>query len=240
VELLERPAYVGRIDVDAEIVFKPLQSVTRRPVSTSRVGSMPGTGGPTGASRAARAAATSCSRMRPASRSADLPTFAMTSWGRSHTTTLLVRWRTTGSRDTNPKSAATRDAADTSTRPRQAGYDVHISRRAHSVPTKTLTERRSSPSDRAQSEDARGRRIPKVRKESLAARAWEREYRPAADPAVYERDVLPRMRAMSTRSLVAITGLSKYYLWKLRRGQGRLHPRFWESIRLAGDAADAP
>jgi hypothetical protein len=49
------------------------------PVSTSRVGSIPGTGGPTGPPRAASAAATSCSRMRPASLSVDLPTFAMIS-----------------------------------------------------------------------------------------------------------------------------------------------------------------
>ena len=104
---------------------------------------------------------------------------------------------------------------------------------------RTLAEMRSTPSDPAQSEGARKRRIEKARKESLAARAWEREHGPVSDPSAYERDILPRMRAMSTRRLVAVTGLSEYYLWKLKKGQGRLHPRFWNAVVTTCDAQKA-
>jgi hypothetical protein len=95
----------------------------------------------------------------------------------------------------------------------------------------TLSSMRSSPDDPAQSVEARRKRSEKAREMSRAARAWELEHGPVADPAVYEREILPKIRAMSVRRLVAITGLSDYYLWKIRKGEGRLHPRFWESIR---------
>lgn len=40
---------------------------------------------------------------------------------------------------------------------------------------------------------------------------------------------------MSVRRLVSLTGLSEYYLWRIRKGEGRLHPRFWASIRGVGE-----
>jgi hypothetical protein len=101
---------------------------------------------------------------------------------------------------------------------------------------RTLTEMGSSADDPAQSNAARKRRVEKARQESLA---WEREHGPVSDPSAYERDILPRMRAMSTRRLVAVTGLSEYYLWKLKKGQGRLHPRFWNAVVTTCDARKA-
>ena len=65
---------------------------------------------------------------------------------------------------------------------------------------------------------------------SLAARAWEREHGSVEDPTIYEREILPKMQAMSIRRLVALTGLSDYYLWQVREGEKRLHARFWERI----------
>ena len=97
----------------------------------------------------------------------------------------------------------------------------------------TLSAMRSSTQDPAQSDEARRKRIEKARAMSRAARAWEREHGPVADPAVYEREILPRIRATSVRRLVALTGLSEYYLWKIRKGEGRLHARFWDRIEVA-------
>jgi hypothetical protein len=84
----------------------------------------------------------------------------------------------------------------------------------------------------AQSEQARRRRIEKAREMGLAARAWEREHGPVADPAVYEREILPRSGRF------AFGGSSpspdyEYYLWGIRKGQGRLHARFWDLIASA-------
>lgn len=92
---------------------------------------------------------------------------------------------------------------------------------------------RVSPHDPAQSEEARRKRIAKAREMSSTARAWEREHGPVAGPSVYEREILPKIQAMSVRRLVSLTGLSEYYLWKIRKGEGRLHARFWERIEAA-------
>jgi hypothetical protein len=96
-----------------------------------------------------------------------------------------------------------------------------------------LSAMRTSPQDPAQSDEARRKRIDKARRMSLAARAWEREHGPVEDPTVYDRDILPRIQAMSVRRLVALTGLSEYYVWKVRNGDGRLHARFWDRIIAA-------
>jgi hypothetical protein len=68
---------------------------------------------------------------------------------------------------------------------------------------------------------------------SLAARAWEREHGSVEDPTIYEREILPKMQAMSIRRLVALTGLSDYYLWQVRKGEKRVHARFWDRIASA-------
>ena len=40
----------------------------------------------------------------------------------------------------------------------------------------------------------------------------KREHGAVHDPTVYERDILPKIQGMSVRRLVALTGLSEYYL----------------------------
>jgi uncharacterized Zn finger protein (UPF0148 family) len=97
----------------------------------------------------------------------------------------------------------------------------------------TLSAMRSSPADPAQSDKARRKRMEKAREMSLSARAWEREHGPVADTTVYEREILPKMQTLSVRRLVALTGLSEYYLWQVRKGEKRLHARFWERIASA-------
>jgi hypothetical protein len=89
---------------------------------------------------------------------------------------------------------------------------------------------RSSPHDPAQSEKARRKRIEKAREMSLAARAWEREHGPIPDRTIYQREILPKIQAISVQRLAALTGLSDYYLWQVREGEKRLHARFWERI----------
>jgi hypothetical protein len=61
----------------------------------------------------------------------------------------------------------------------------------------------------------------------------KREHGSVADPTIYEREILPKLQALSVRRLIALTGLSEYYLWQVRKGEKRLHARFWE--RLASD-----
>jgi hypothetical protein len=52
---------------------------------------------------------------------------------------------------------------------------------------------------------------------------------------MYEREILPTIQTLSVRRLVALTGLSEYSLWQVRKGEKRLHARFWEENRLGLD-----
>ena len=51
---------------------------------------------------------------------------------------------------------------------------------------------------------------------------------------MYERDVLPRIQAMTVPQLVKLTGLSQFHCWKVRKGERRLHARHWDAIANAG------
>ena len=113
------------------------------------------------------------------------------------------------------------------------GFNRERTRKLKHAAKETLADMRASAQDPAQSEEARRKRIEKAREMSLAARAWEREHGSVADPTIYEREILPKMQAMSIRRLVALTGLSEYYLWQVRKGEKRLHARFWDRIASA-------
>jgi ribosomal protein L37E len=113
------------------------------------------------------------------------------------------------------------------------GFIQERTRKLKHAAKEALAEMRGSPHDPALSEEARRKRIEKAREMSLAARAWEREHGPMADPMVYEREILPKIQAMTVRRLVALTGLSEYYVWRVRKGEKRLHARFWDQIEAA-------
>jgi ribosomal protein L37E len=113
------------------------------------------------------------------------------------------------------------------------GFNRERTRKLKHAAKETLADMRASSHDPAQSEEARRKRIGKAREMSLAARAWEREHGLVTDPTMYEREILPKIQTLSVRRLVALTGLSEYYLWQVRKGEKRLHARFWERIASA-------
>jgi hypothetical protein len=66
-------------------------------------------------------------------------------------------------------------------------------------------------------------------------RAWEREHG-RGDPEVYDREVVPRIQAMTVPQLMRITGLSQFHCGKVRKGERRLHARHWRAISEAGSS----
>jgi hypothetical protein len=46
----------------------------------------------------------------------------------------------------------------------------------------------------------------------------------------YKSEVLPRVLSMTIPALADATGLSSYYLWRIKKGERRLHPRHWASL----------
>jgi hypothetical protein len=92
-----------------------------------------------------------------------------------------------------------------------------------------LAAMRASNEDPAHSAAAREKRAQKSRATSSAMRAWEREHG-RGDPKTYEREILPRIQAMTVPHLMRLTGLSQFHCWKVRMGERRLHARHWEAV----------
>ncbi len=109
-------------------------------------------------------------------------------------------------------------------------FEAGRTRKLAHAGTAALRRMRQSADDPARSDAARAKRTEKAREMSLAARAWEREHGRVRDPEFYAREVLPKIQLMSVRALAQLTGLSDYYIRQVRKGEKRLHPRFWERI----------
>jgi hypothetical protein len=95
----------------------------------------------------------------------------------------------------------------------------------------TLAAMRASSDDPARSPEATAKKREKSRSTSLAMRAWEREHG-RGDPDVYDGEILPRIRELTVRQLMKVTGLSQFHCWKVQKGERRLHARHWAGVTL--------
>ena len=111
-------------------------------------------------------------------------------------------------------------------------YDRERTKKLLSAGKATLAAMRASPGDPARSPEVTAKKREKSRSTSLAMRAWEREHG-VGDSELYDREVLPRIWAMTVPQLMKLTGLSQFHCWKVRKGERRLHARHWEAILLA-------
>jgi hypothetical protein len=93
-----------------------------------------------------------------------------------------------------------------------------------------LAEMRASPDDPAKSPEARAKKVAAAQRHERAKENWERTHGKGFDEQRYEREILPRLHAMTVPQLASATGLSKYYCWQVRQGGKRLHPRHWLAV----------
>lgn len=95
----------------------------------------------------------------------------------------------------------------------------------------TLQEMRARPDDPAQSPQAREKRLIRLAEHAEATKAWEAEHGRVRDPERHDREILPIVQRMSAKRLASVTGLSEYHCWRVKKGERRLHARFWEMIK---------
>lgn len=90
--------------------------------------------------------------------------------------------------------------------------------------------------DPAQTPQARSKRSQTLQTVKAAEAAWvEAGAGPSISEDLLHHDVLPALRAVSVRQLVAATGLSSSACSRLRAGKMTPHPRHWEALAaLAG------
>jgi hypothetical protein len=60
---------------------------------------------------------------------------------------------------------------------------------------------------------------------------WERKQVEKLDPAVFEREIRPKLGSVSLLETMQATGLSRTYCGMIRRGVRVPHPRHWEALR---------
>jgi hypothetical protein len=113
----------------------------------------------------------------------------------------------------------------------QAGLDGLAAARA------LRAELRMRGQDPAASDAAKAKLHDTLRRRRAEESAWDRHNPQVFDPAVFLRDVLPLIQAVSVRRLAAMTGLSVGYCALIRRGLRTPHPRWWEVLTeiSAGD-----
>lgn len=83
--------------------------------------------------------------------------------------------------------------------------------------------------------DAARVRGSKVAASQRAAVAWEREHPDPQDPAMFGREILPRLSQVIIRHIAELTALSKPYRRAIIRGERVPHPRWWPLLSGATD-----
>jgi hypothetical protein len=60
---------------------------------------------------------------------------------------------------------------------------------------------------------------------------WERNQIGESDPAIFEKEIGPKLKTVSLLETMQATGLSRTYCGMIRRGVRIPHPRHWEALR---------
>ncbi len=89
---------------------------------------------------------------------------------------------------------------------------------------------------RASAGPAHGGNAGKLRgkRNSVKLRAnakWERNRTEEIDPAIFEKEIRPKLKTVSLLETMRATGLSRTYCGMIRRGVRIPHPRHWEALR---------
>ena len=59
---------------------------------------------------------------------------------------------------------------------------------------------------------------------------WERRHTEKLDPAIFEKEIQPKLKTVSLLETMQATGLSRTYCGMIRRGVRVPHPRHWEAL----------
>jgi hypothetical protein len=94
-----------------------------------------------------------------------------------------------------------------------------------------LRERRLAGSDPAHGGNAAKLRGKRNSGKLLANSEWERNQIGMLDPAIFEEEIMPKLKTVSLLETMQATGLSRTYCGMIRRGVRIPHPRHWEALR---------
>ena len=83
--------------------------------------------------------------------------------------------------------------------------------------------------------EANRKRSEKRRSQRAAELAWDRAHPGPVVRELFAREIAPRLRTISARSLALATGLSVSHCAKVKKGERVPHPKWWPALlQLAG------
>lgn len=97
-----------------------------------------------------------------------------------------------------------------------------------------LVEMRGRANDPAKSPEAKAKRTATMARRKAAATAWERKNPGVFDREVFLAEILPGLAQATLPEMMAATGLTSGYCWKIKRGERVPHPMYWEKLRFVG------
>jgi CRISPR-associated endonuclease Cas1 len=104
-------------------------------------------------------------------------------------------------------------------------------KRASQKAVETQRQLRAIGEDRRMSPEVRATHRDNAKRQHLLNSAWEAAQDSLPSPALYKREILPRLQAIPVRDLVAATGLSASSCKHIRTGRMTPHARHWEKLR---------
>ena len=112
-------------------------------------------------------------------------------------------------------------------------YRIEQTRALRARHHRTLAQRREAGNDPAHGGTAARKRGRKISAHEKAAAVWNRTH-PPADPARFQREILPSLISVPLVQLARATGLSVPYCARVRQGKAIPHARWWEALRAIG------
>jgi CRISPR-associated endonuclease Cas1 len=97
-----------------------------------------------------------------------------------------------------------------------------------------LAQMRAEGKDPARTPEALVKLSMSMKQRKQEQRDWNQENgNEQPDPEVFKREILPRLRAVSTSALMQATGLSRPYCAAVRSGKKTPHQRHWDALKAA-------
>lgn len=94
-----------------------------------------------------------------------------------------------------------------------------------------MAELRAAGKDPSQGGEVAKRRGAKNSQRMKEQKSWEAEHSTEADPEMFRRDILPKLRGVSLGVMANATGLSQQYCSQIRRGLKMPHEQHWEAFQ---------
>jgi CRISPR-associated endonuclease Cas1 len=127
-----------------------------------------------------------------------------------------------------------KDCGQTLKNPKRTYCDACLpaqAKRASLKAVETQRQLRAIGEDRRMSPEVRETHRKNATQQHVLNSTWEAAQKSIPSPAVYKREIFPRIKALPVADLMAVTGLSASSCKHIRTGRMTPHPRHWDALK---------